>query len=138
MVTNIPHHVGVTVAKMHDLINATMDQFVPVFELAWPIELRIKRMRKYMGLYEEKFRDCEDYSAHTPRKDEDWIRVHRITISYANCLTDRGIRETVVHELVHCWQNEDGRKTGHKKDFRRWAKYLKKEFGLYINKVQEN
>ena len=96
-----------------------MNMFLPVFELTWNIELRIGHMPDVYGYYEED-------------DDDDCKPMHTILCSHAHCKTMQDITETIVHELVHAWQNENGHPVKHGRSFRQWAGYIKLQYGIKI------
>jgi hypothetical protein len=70
------------------------------------VELRISsRMRRRLGEFRPAFGDepAEIVLSRRHLKDDPWARVS----------------ETLLHELVHQWQAESGRRLGHGADFRR-------------------
>ena len=82
---------------IHDVIND--------FDIAWPVFIKFKKGMGQQALYENK---VDDYGT----------AYHKITLSKDHGITE----ETCLHELVHAWQCENGKKVGHGKSFDKWRK----------------
>jgi predicted metallopeptidase len=86
--------------------------FQEVLGLKMAIKLRLTNSKKIPALYENKVKASgKEY--------------HNIQISLFFWPTKQGFTDSVIHELIHAWQYENGKKVAHGKSFKKWVKFYK-------------
>lgn len=97
--------------------------------------------KPYKIIYRESLKSdaCADYSGMYIGKKLIYHRI-RINVSALQMEGARNLDTLFVHELIHAWQEENGIKDVHGKEFKRQARILEKVFSLtevYIKQVDE-
>ena len=101
---------------METFANNTAEQD---FLLTFPIRLKLTNSRRYSGFYHNSINADTDITTHV-------IKVS----TFFNPIHDK-MEETIIHELIHAWQYEQGKRVGHGKSFKKWAQYFK-SFGYGV------
>lgn len=70
------------------------------------VEIKFKRLKGVYGY-------CTDYGEFRE-------------IEIAKGLCNKIMRDTLLHEMIHVWQAQEGMPMNHKKDFRKWIKIVGK------------
>jgi hypothetical protein len=107
-----------------------LHEYIKFLGLKKPVVVRVntRKNKHYDGLYMSR------YSDKTGKLLE-----HRITIHVGD--NARPFDTLLAHELIHAWQEENGKAEFHGKHFRRLAKAMGEHFGLeqiYIKGTDQN
>lgn len=74
--------------------------------------------------------DAEYSPVYRENKSGEWnLKKHRIKLFVGNEL-ERDLNSLIAHELIHAWQEENGKDEIHGKHFRKMSRKLEAEFGL--------
>jgi len=90
-----------------------------VFKLAYPVLVKLNKAKSYSGLYENEL-------------DDDGFAYHYVRISLLENKTEEEQRDTLLHELIHCWQYENRKNVAHGASFKKWCDYFKTNYGYDI------
>jgi hypothetical protein len=90
--------------------------FLNEFNLEWRVKIGAVTGKKWMGMY----------------NDHPWAKKHKIRVCLDHCKDYDAVVATVVHEMVHAWQNETGHNVAHGKSFKGWKRYFKQRYGIKI------
>jgi hypothetical protein len=93
--------------------------------LKFPVEIRLcyKPNAVNCGEYQPKFNKWGDIKSHII-----WIYMQNV---------DRGFKTTVIHELIHAWQEENNITEIHGKSFAKMAKCFKQYPDIYLKKIDK-
>jgi hypothetical protein len=105
-----------TLMKEYEL-NKIFCIFLSEFSLEWRTRIGVAKGKKdWMGMYEEY----------------PFSKKHKIRVCLEQCKDYDAVVATIVHEMVHAWQNETGHSVAHGKSFKKWKVYFKQRYGLKI------
>lgn len=90
----------------------------------WVSDLRLETKKSITDIHGKHF-DCAGYT----EWDSEDIDV---VLSSDYCTNWTDYHATLLHEMVHVWQIQKGKKVGHGKTFKAWAKYIAENFGHII------
>ena len=83
------------------------------FGLTMPIKFKLTASEKVSGMYANSL------------DGDTGEQFHKVKVSFFFNPTMDKMKETIIHELIHCWQYENGKRVGHGKSFKKWVQYYK-------------
>lgn len=100
-------------------VDAIFAEYLPFFDLTMPYVWDKVKIKDIQG-----FHSIEDFGT-----DDDY---HFIGLNFKLIDDEIHLIETIVHELVHAWQYENGFETEHDADFAAWCAFFEIKENLNI------